>query len=477
MKRLTVPAVLAALLALAVAAPAGAAEKTITMKGYPAPGTPKSLNKVFVTKFGSDKAKRVLVLIPGTSGGAGDFTLVARRLVKTVPGLAVWAIDRRSQALEDTSVFKQEIAGKATEQQALDYYLGWVGNSKITNHFMPLDPAKYGFAYDWGLNVALNDVRTVVLAAKKGGRKVILGGHSLGGSVTTAYAIWDFKGKPGWKDLSGLVLIDGGLGGKTADTVVPSVADQAAKLAALKASGTPWLNLLGNDPKSPLGGLLTIPGLPYKLDLSFATGAFAELGAIPAWKNPTGISLAQSFALLPAMFKPPIPATNRGQLGYAFDESTSPASLGLIHTRSGQLGANGDWINGEVTPIENVARAFGQEPVNAVEWYFPKRLSFDLSGLAGLEPNATTKAMGLRPKYAKQVKLPIYAIQSSLSKPGGAAKGRLDIGTHAFVAMNKSKLKFVDASAVNSHLDPLLAAPSTSVFLQTVTPWLKKNGR
>ncbi len=457
MKRFTVPVVLAALTALLVAAPAGAAEKTISLKGFAAPGTPSSLNKVFVTKFGSSKAKRVLVLIPGTSGGAGDFTLIARQIVKTVPNMAVWSIDRRSQALEDTSVFKKELAGKASAKDALDYYLGWIGDKSITNHFQPLDPTKYGFAYDWGLNVSLNDIRTVVLAAKKGGHKVILGGHSLGGSTTAAYAIWDFNGHPGWKDLSGLVLIDGGLSGATPTTIVPTLADEQTKLTALKASGTPWLNLLG----------ITLPGN----DLSYATGVFAELGAIPALLDPTGPSLAQNFALLPSYFKPSIPATNRGQLGFAFDDTTSPASLGLIHTRSGTLGPTGDWVNGEVTPIENVAKGFGQEPTNATEWYFPKRLSFDLGGLAGLEPNDVTAFLGLHPKYAKQVKLPIYAIQTALSG------GRLNTAVHAFVAENHSKLKFVDASAVNSHLDPLLAAPKTSMFLQTVVPWLKKNGK
>ena len=40
---------------------------------------------------------------------------------------------------------------------------------------------------------------------------MVLGGHSLGASLTVAYAAWDFNGKPGYRDLDGLVLIDGGL--------------------------------------------------------------------------------------------------------------------------------------------------------------------------------------------------------------------------------------------------------------------------
>ena len=43
------------------------------------------------------------------------------------------------------------------------------------------------------------------------GAQVILGGHSLGASMAVAYAAWDFGGRAGHRDLSGLVLIDGGL--------------------------------------------------------------------------------------------------------------------------------------------------------------------------------------------------------------------------------------------------------------------------
>ena len=134
-----------------------APEKTTVMKGYSAPGTPAKYNKVYVTKFGSAKAKRILVLVPGTSGGAGNFTLVAREIVKKVPGLAVWSIDRRSQALEDTSAFRKLLAGKATEQQTIDYYLGraidYVTGAPVpAGVYQPIKDAT-PFARDWGLKV------------------------------------------------------------------------------------------------------------------------------------------------------------------------------------------------------------------------------------------------------------------------------------------------------------------------------------
>ena len=60
------------------------------------------------------------------------------------------------------------------------------------------------------MNAEIEDLRRVVKAARSAAASVVVGGHSLGGSITTAYATWDFNGKPGAKGLSGLVFIDGG---------------------------------------------------------------------------------------------------------------------------------------------------------------------------------------------------------------------------------------------------------------------------
>ena len=127
----------AVLTALVLAGPASA-ETTVAIKVGPAPGTPAKYDKVFVTKFGSPKATKVLVLIPGTNGGAGNFTLVARQIVKRLPSFQVWAMDRREQALEDTSRMEQAFKGAITPQQALDYYLGWIANPAISPHYAPL---------------------------------------------------------------------------------------------------------------------------------------------------------------------------------------------------------------------------------------------------------------------------------------------------------------------------------------------------
>src|SRR3954464_12993638 len=90
------------------------------------------------------------------------------------------------------------------------------------------------------MNVAVNDVRVVIQAAKRGGRNVPLGGHSLGGSIIDAYATWDFNGRAGGDDLNGLVFIDGGSVPGTAGT--PAAAQ--ASVDAL-ATTSPFLDLTG----------------------------------------------------------------------------------------------------------------------------------------------------------------------------------------------------------------------------------------
>jgi pimeloyl-ACP methyl ester carboxylesterase len=448
--RLLLAAALAAASLAAAATSATAAEVQTTMTGWTKAPGPRSYDQLDVTKFGSATAKTVLVLVPGTNGGRGDFTLTARELVKDVPGLQVWAVDRRSQKLEDTKVFEDALAGRVTPKAMFDYYAGWIADPTIQPHYQPPDASKLGFAADWGLRVQLEDVKRVVDKARAGGKRVILGGHSLGASVAVAYASWDFNGRggrAGYQDLDGVVLIDGGLRGSFDSA---GLADAKKRLAAIRKQ--PFLDLLG-------------------LGLPWVTGILAESAAILALKDPLGPSVGQAFSLLPPQFKPPVPATNRGQFGFAFDATTSPKELGLIQVRSGTLGADGDWVDGEVSPLQRVAETFGQEPANAVEWFYPARLNLDVDAASPLTQNSAAKYLGLRIKYARQADVPVYAVQTSLTR-GAVLKG-----AKSFVTRSKSPrglAAYVDAGSEQSHLDPLTAAPATNKYLKTVVPWLKK---
>jgi len=180
------------------------------MRGFASPGTPATYNKVGVIEVGPPSAKNVLVLEPGTSAGAAYFVPLAKWIVSTTPGWQVWSVERRENLLEDQSELNAAKAGRATPTQAFDYYLGYLADPSITVHFHSIPNSTVAFAKQWGMNVAVQDLHRVIGAASKLGGKVVLGGHSLGGAVVTAYATWNFAGRPGARGLAGLVYIDGG---------------------------------------------------------------------------------------------------------------------------------------------------------------------------------------------------------------------------------------------------------------------------
>lgn len=432
-------------------AQAGERMITVPTKG---PG-PSEFDRTEVHQFGPKDPEQVLVLMPGTSGGAGDFTLVARDLVDRVPGLAVWSIDRRSQVLEDTSVFEAALRGDAGLQEMFDYYLGWITNGGTpADHFDFLDTATVPFAQRWGMKVALQDARKVVRTAHKQGAEVLLGGHSLGASLTAAYAAWDFHGKAGFEDLDGIVLIDGGLLGSF-DAFTEEEA--AAQLETLDEQ--PFLDLLGI-------------GIPE------AAGLFAETGGIFAKLDPTAdAGVLQDYPLLPADFKPPVPATTRALIGYAFDRDTSPEQLALLHVNAGALAAAGDprdWEDGGITPVANVIDTFGQEPANAVEWYFPRRLTIDTNGANAMRQNAVAKLLGLRLQHTGQIDIPIYAFQTDLTD-GGVLGGAERLVGKAKTKRSESML--VEGAPQASHLDPLTAASGDNEFLRTVSRFIRDKTR
>jgi pimeloyl-ACP methyl ester carboxylesterase len=444
-------------LALSAASPSGSlavAGDVITVPTSSGPG-PARFNQVQVRRFGPKRARRVLVLMPGTAGGAGNFTPLARDLVRRVPRLAVWAADRRSQALEETEMFERALAGDVGLEEMFDHYLGWITNGGIpTDHFRFLDPAAVPFTGEWGMRTALRDIRSVVRRAQRGGRKVLLGGHSLGASLTAAYAAWDFNGRPGFRDLDGLVLIDGGLLGSFDAFDLEQAKAQLATLAE-----QPFLDLLG-------------------LGIPEAAGLFAEAGAIFALREPRApATTLQSFPLLPPAFNPPVPVTNRALIGHAFDRDTSPEVLRLLHVNGGGLAPDGeprDWLDGGLTPVARVVRIFAQEPTNGVEWYFPRRLTIDVNAANALRRNEAARFLGLRLQHARRIDVPIYAFQTDLTD------GRVLRGARRLVRGAKTRRRqamLIDGSARFSHLDPLTAAPESNRVARTVSRFIRSATR
>jgi pimeloyl-ACP methyl ester carboxylesterase len=447
-------AVAAAAMAFAPIAGAKVPVKFKTMTGYPSPGTPPSLNVVGVIKTGDPKAKNVLVLNPGTSASAAYFEPLAKSIVKVLPDWQIWAVERRENFLEDQSelnLFKQ---GKVSPTDFFNYYLGYLSNSSVTNHVHNVPDSAVPFARQWGMNTEINDLRVVAKAAAKGGRNVAMGGHSLGGTITTAYATWDFNGRAGGRDLSGLVLIDG------ASNPTPVTADQAQTSLNNLQTSSPWLSF-GGIP-APLAGL------------------FGTVGSAAAKASPNTVSVFQGWPLLPSNLQPPpgVNPTNEAGFGLSTDVKTSPASLTAAQVHSGQLAASGDprgWDRaGNITPIQRWASMFsgwGLQNLDGTAWYHPMRLTIDGGAVAEGVANPAQAVLDVHSTDASKLRksLKIYAFGAAL---GGARVLSAAQTLAANAGIPRRNLKLVDRSATYAHNDPNSAAPKVNAFLKRLIPFL-----
>lgn len=454
--RLVSSAASVAVLAGALVLPAvpAAADDFVTMRGFDAAATPDRYDQVQVLKQGPAKAPNVLVLIPGTSAGAANFRVMARGLLARLDGWQVWSIERRENLLEDHSALRQYRAGNVTTDELVDYYLGWLTDPTQPSRFTPRATAATEFARDWGLRVAVHDIRRVVKAAGAGGRSVVLGGHSLGGRIATAYAAWNFGGRPGVRDLDGLVFIDGG----GTSTQLPTAAQARADLTALQ-SGSPFLDLLG-------------------LGLPWASGVFNALGSTSAVVRPNEPSALQDLPLVPAALKPPVPATNLGTYGYSVDSDSSPDFLSLVHSHIGSLATSGDprgWVDGELGSATRAAKVFAHRGgVDGTSWYHPVRLSLDSRFVNNGVSNPAQRVLGVKATMGDRVRVPMFAFDAEL---GGGRVGEAARELARQSGLPQRKVVTVDRSRSFAHIDPLSAAPAKNVFIRRLAPFLQRIGR
>lgn len=424
----------------------------VRLDGFPSPGTPAELNTVGILQIGATTARNVLVLNPGTSASAAYFAPLAKTIVERLPDWQVWAVERRENLLEDHTVLDQAKYGLITGQALFDYYLGYLTNPSITTHFQLIADADVAFARQWGMRVEIEDLAIVVKAARRHNRRVVLGGHSLGGSITTAYATWDFNGRPGSNKLRGLVFIDGGSG------PTPISVDQATAGLQSLATGTPWL---------------TFGGIPAPF-----AGLFNATGALGVFLDPDAPSIGQAWPLLPANLKPPIPVTNLAQYGYALDTETSPPALIAAQAHLGHLAASGDprgWDQaGEITPILRYAEMFsgkGLPGLDGTAWYHPQRLTLDSGAVAAGNANPAQALLDVRAVHGHDLRhrLKIYAFGAAL---GGQRVLDAARNLAEQSGIPSSHVTLVDRHDTYAHNDPNSAFPNNA-FLDGLIPFLQ----
>jgi len=190
----------------------------------------------------SARADRILVAQPGILEGAGAFDSVARGTVAEAARqgshIEFWALDRRSNCLEDHAGIRAGLAA-GDSRAALGYYYG--GEAVDGRRFAGfLDSARVPWLARVGLEQTVRDQYDLLVAELPDQatreRKVQCGGHSLGGIITGYFAVWDFDGDrattadAGYRQCAGYFALDttistslADLSGSMPDGMLPDV--------------------------------------------------------------------------------------------------------------------------------------------------------------------------------------------------------------------------------------------------------------
>jgi hypothetical protein len=178
----------------------------------------------------SADADRVLVAQPGILEGAGAFDSVARNTVARAAeqGLHIefWALDRRSNCLEDRTGI-----ASGDQHTAVDYYYrGKQVDGRTFGGYAR--NAELGWMARLGVEQTVRDQYDLLTAElpsqAQRKRKVLCGGHSLGGVITGYFAAADFDGDrtttadAGYNQCAGYFALD--------TTVSTSLADLSGSL-------------------------------------------------------------------------------------------------------------------------------------------------------------------------------------------------------------------------------------------------------
>ncbi|WP_218577180.1 hypothetical protein [Phytohabitans rumicis] len=249
----------------------------------------------------SSAADKILVAQPGVLEGAGAFDAVARNTIVSAAAqgrhIEFWALDRRSNCLEDNRGVQAALAAR-NAKVAVDYYYrgtpvsgqrfaGYLGNDQVE------------FLQHVGLEQTVRDQFDLLVAELPEQRlrkqKVVCGGHSLGGILTAFFASWDFDGDAGtradagFNQCSGYFALDSQI-----STSLPDIAGSAQMMPA---------------------GMMPDPGLSFALvQAGLRTGVIPRALSAPAVINAETMNVL-TLAGLAALVAPRAQSTLVDDLG------------------------------------------------------------------------------------------------------------------------------------------------------------------
>lgn len=245
------------------------------------------------------QADAAMLLLPGVLEGANGFEYLGRQLVYMAKtqrnkNIEIWAMDRRSNCLEDLRGFQHaELAQTVEEAEDLVlgyYYEGLALDGETFAGFRRSRDMPY--LLDFGMQQTTEDMYAVIQAMVPdpaiSRKKVFVGGHSMGGIHTSMFLSWDLDGDASTLDDAGANLVAGAIGFDT--TIGPLVAVDRL-LTTYASVATPLLENQAIDNDGAYGTLLSllrkgvlpknvhIPGLfsAEAIALPEAVGLFAAL--------------------------------------------------------------------------------------------------------------------------------------------------------------------------------------------------------
>jgi hypothetical protein len=298
---------------------------------------PPGLARKARARPGTAPPRIVMILIPGFLGGAATFDPMARDLVQAFRGqLEVWAVDRRSNQLEDRrGALHARAATRQALQEGVRFYFDPVDLDDDQQPDPPFElPDASGgssaflrpsqddarFLAHWGVDAFARDWRLLVdearaLVGKQG--LVLFGGHSMGTSWAGVFAAYDFDPGPGvlagHELVDGLVLLEGG-GPDAPDADAPDRAAYLEAIDALAGQGGPPVYL------DSLFGIVD----PVEL------GAAGELNGVAGRFFPTEPAILQEtdlFGGFPLSLLLGAPFTNRSVVGFFLDDDFTPIAI------------------------------------------------------------------------------------------------------------------------------------------------------
>ena len=133
--------------------------------------------------------------------------------------------------------------------------------------------------------------------------------------------------------------------------------------------------------------------------------------------------------------------------------------------------------NGELSPIQRVARAFsgtGLRSLDGTAWYHPRRLSIDSGAVAAGNANPAQAVLDVRATRGDDLgsRMPIYAFGAALGGQRVLDAARL-LATQSGIPAKR--LTLVDRATTYTHIDPLTAYPRND-FVRTLVPFLDRIG-